>query len=314
MKIVVLDGYTTNPGDLSWDEWKALGELTVYERSAPELVWERAKGAEILITNKTLLREDLLVQLPDVRYIGLLSTGTNVVDLDYCRRKQIVVSNVPGYSTAAVAQLVFAFLLEHSNQVGRHSASVRQGDWAACADFSYSLSSLTEWNGKIFGIVGHGQIGRKVAEIARAFGFRVRICSRTKNVENPEEWVSFDELLRTADVLSLHCPLTPATAGLINRETLALMKPSAFLINTARGPLVEEDALAEALATHRLAGAGLDVLVQEPPRPDNPLYRAPNCLITPHLAWAARETRERLLRIAADNLRAFLAGTPQNQA
>ncbi len=313
MHIVVLDGYTANPGDLSWKTFRQFGQLTVYDRTSPESLLERAAGAEILLTNKTLLNKEQLESLPLLQYIGLLSTGTNVVDLAFCRQTGIAVTNVPGYSTPSVAQLVFAFLLHFSNQITRHSDSVRQGDWSSSPDFSYWLSPLTEWHGKTIGIVGYGQIGRKVAEIARTFGFRVRIHSRTKPADEAGEWLEWEELLRTADVVSLHCPLTAETANLINRETLSWMKPSAYLINTARGPLVAEQDLADALNQGRLAGAGLDVLVQEPPKADNPLLSAKNCLITPHLAWASLESRRRLLEIAAENIRCFLAGRPQNQ-
>jgi len=303
MNIVVLDGYTANPGDLSWDEFHQLGSCAIYDRTPETQVVERAHEADVVLTNKTVLRRAAIAALPRLRYIGVLATGYNVVDTDAARERGIPVCNVPEYSTPNVAQAVFALLLELTNHTAHHAQTVREGRWTASNDFCYWDFPLVELHGLTLGIVGYGRIGRAVAEIGRAFGMRVLACGRGGDLE---------ALLRASDVVSLHCPLTPETNQLINATRLATMKPSAFLINTARGGLVNETDLADALNNGRLAGAGLDVLSVEPPPPDNPLLRARNCLITPHIAWATRNARARLLQIAAANIRAWLAGRPQH--
>ena len=314
MHIVVLDGHTLNPGDLSWDELSALGQLEVHPRTKPAEVLGRAMAADVLLTNKVALDRETILTLPKVRYIGVLATGYNVVDAAAARERGIPVTNVPGYSTRSVAQLVFALILELSHHVGQHAQTVREGRWSRSEDFCYWDRPLLELDGLTLGIIGFGQIGREVANIARALGMSVLVHSRTRPAELPREggWVSLNELLARADIVSLHCPLTPDTRHLINSERLALMKPTAFLINTSRGPLVEEAVLADALNSGRLAGAGLDVLSAEPPAPGNPLLTAKNCLITPHIGWASKAARRRLMGITAANLRAFLAGQPQN--
>lgn len=314
MKIVVLDGYALNPGDMSWSKIEELGDVTVYDRTPRELVAGRAAGAEALITNKTVIDSDMLAVLPDVRYIGVLATGYNVVDVDEARRRGIVVTNIPAYSTASVAQMVWALLLGIVNRVEHYAVDNRDGRWARSADFCYWDTPLTELAGKCMGIVGLGNIGRAVAKIALAMGMRVAAVTSKAQSELPDgiEKMTLDGLLAAADVVSLHCPLTPDTRHIINERTLALMKPSAILINTGRGPLVDEEALARALNDRRLYAAGLDVLATEPPSADNPLLTARNCYITPHIAWATREARERLMDIAADNLRCYIAGKPVN--
>jgi len=321
MNIVILDGYTSNPGDLSWDGIARHGNLTVYEHTPAELTIERAYEAEIVISNKTALGTAEINQLPKLRYIGLLSTGYNIVDLDAAKRRGIAVTNIPAYSTPSVAQLAFALLLELSSHVGEHSVSVRSGEWARSRDFCYWKHPLVELSGKTFGIVGFGNIGREIAKIAKAFSMIVVACGRPGTAGSaPSSETIFDGILVTSlenvlsrsDVVSLHCPLFPETTGLINRETIAMMKRGAFLINTARGGVINERDVAEALADGRLGGAGLDVLSTEPPRSDNPLLSAPNCVITPHIAWATREARTRLICVLEENLEAFLAGKPQN--
>ncbi len=315
MKIVVLDGYATNPGDLSWDGLAELGELVVYDRTPAELILERAAGAEILISNKAFLGAAEMAALPELRYIGLQATGVNVVDLNAARAHGIVVSNVPAYSTSSVAQHAFALLLELARGVGLHAELVRQGAWTNCPDFAFQKTPQVELAKKVFGVVGYGDIGRETARIAAAFGMRILVHTRTPDpVAHPAvNFVELDQLLSASDVVTLHCPLTPETESLINAESLALMKTSAYLINTSRGLLVDEKALAEALHQGAIAGAGLDVLSAEPPPADNPLLTAPNCYITPHLAWATFAARQRLIGEIVENLRAFLAGTPRNQ-
>ena len=302
--LVVLDGHTSNPGDLSWAPLEALGELTVHARSAPEQVSERIARASVVLTNKTRLSAELLEQAPGLRGIAVLATGHDIVDGAAARRLGIPVCNVPEYGTASVAQAVFALLLELTNHTGSLAAGVRDGRWSECPDFCYWDAPLQELAGLTFGIVGHGRIGAAVARIARAFGMEVLSHRRTPGPGN----VDLDTLLATSDVVSLHCPLTPETRGLINAERLARMKPGAILINTGRGPLIDEAALAEALASGHLGGAGLDVLSVEPPAADHPLLRAPNCLITPHVAWASRAARERLITATAANVAALLKG------
>ena len=312
MKITVLDGYTENPGDLSWDWLKNLGECTVYDRTPSELVAERCAGCEIIITNKTPLRRALLETLPELKYVGLLSTGFNIVDWDYCKEKGIPVCNIPSYSTNAVAQLVFALILEHTNAVAIHSQSVHNGEWSACKDFCYWKTPLTELDGKTMGIIGFGKIGKAVAKIASAFGMKVLASTNHPAPFENVEFCEKDELLAKSDFVSLHCPLTPATEGMVNADFLAKMKKSAILINTSRGQVVDEKALAYALENGIIAGAGLDVLETEPPKSDCPLIGAKNCYITPHIAWAGFETRERLMGICRSNVEAYLSGKPVN--
>ncbi len=314
MNIVILDGYTRNPGDLSFAPFEKLGKVTVYDSTRPQEVVQRCKGHEIVINNKVPLTKDLLEQMPWVKYIGLLSTGYNVVDIETATRLGIPVSFVPDYSTNAVAQHTFALLLELCNHVGEHAHDVTAGQWKECSRFCFWNAPLTELAGKTFGILGMGNIGKKVAGIATALGMHVIYHSRTPKNNLPYENVSLGELLNRSDVLSLHCPLTPQTAEMINKDTLAQMKPTAFIINTSRGPVLKEDDVAVALREHRLAGVGVDVLCQEPPKNGSPLIGAPNCVITPHIAWAAKETRKRLIDWAAENLQAYLEGHPQNLA
>lgn len=315
MKIVVLDGYTANPGDLDWSPLAALGELTVHDRTPAVLTVERAAGAKMLLTNKVVLGAAELAALPELRYVGVLATGYNVIDIGIARQRGIVVTNVPAYSTPSVAQHVFALLLELSRGAGRHAALVRQGRWNSAPDFAFWEGAQVELSGMTLGLVGFGAIGQAVARIARAFDMQV--MAHTRRPE-PAAWpevtfLGIDELFGRADVISLHCPLTEETRGMVNAQRLETMKPSAFLINTGRGPLVDEAALAAALHAGRIAGAGLDVLAQEPPAADNPLLTAPNCVITPHLAWATRAARSRLLETAVANVRAFVEGKPQNR-
>ncbi len=315
MKIVVLDGYATNPGDLSWDGLAEFGELTVYDRTPAELTAERAAGAEALITNKVFIGANEMAALPGLAYIGIQATGVNVVDLGAARQHGVAVANVPAYSTASVAQHVFALLLELVRGVGRHNERVRQGAWSSCPDFAFQETPQVELAGKVFGIVGFGDIGQATAKIAEAFGMRVLVHTRTPDPQTfPEiQYVGLNQLLAEADVVSLSCPLTADTEKLINAERLARMKASAYLINTGRGLLVDEAALAYALRNGEIAGAGLDVLSQEPPPADNPLLGAPHCFITPHLAWATRAARQRLIDEIVANLRAFLAGKSRNR-
>jgi glycerate dehydrogenase len=315
MKIVVLDGYTLNPGDLSWDNLKAIGEVVIYDRTPSDKILERSKDAEILFTNKTPLKEEILNVLPSLKYIGVLATGYNVVDIEAAKSRGIVVTNVPSYSTFSVAQLTFALLLELCLHVQRHSDSVLSGKWASSVDFSYRDFPLIELSGKTIGIIGFGSIGQSVANIAASFGMNVISFSRTQTDQSNRtnfKWVTIDELFETADVVSVHCPLVPETKGLVNIGYLKKMKRSAFLLNTSRGPVVIEEDLAYALNNDLIAGAGVDVLSLEPPSADNPLLKTKNCIITPHIAWATREARVRLMDIAVNNLTHFLGNTPVN--
>ncbi len=305
MKIVVLDGYTLNPGDNPWDELQSLGDVTVYDRTPHDQIIARSAGAEIVLTNKTPLDADILASLPKLRFIGVLATGYNVVDIPAAVAQNIVVTNVPEYGTDSVAQHVFSLVLELSNAVGEHNAAVHDGEWQRCPDFSFWHSPPIELAGKSLGIVGFGRIGQRVAEIGKAFG--MQILSNTRTNGTPIE-----ELRSNADIVSLHCPLTEQTRSIIDPDFLKSMKPTSFLINTARGPLVDEAALADALDKRTIAGAAVDVVDSEPIRPDNPLLRARNCIITPHLAWASVAARRRLMTIAVDNVRAFLDGRPIN--
>jgi len=314
MKIVVLDAYTLNPGDLSWGELKKLGQCTIHDRTPAKLTVERAADAEIVLTNKVVLDGGNIPRLPKLRYIGVLATGYNVVDVAAAGKRGIIVTNVPGYATASVAQMTLAMLLELALHVGDHSAGIRGGRWSARKDFCYWDSPLVELAGLTMGLVGLGQIGRAVAELAKAFGMRV-IAHDPYVTASPAadvEMVALDELFERSDVVSLHCPLTDENAGMVNAGFLSRMRPTAFLINTARGPLVNERDLAEALDAGRIAGAAVDVLSAEPPAADNPLLSARNCIITPHVAWATRASRRRLLAGVVDNVRAFLAGRPKN--
>ena len=304
--IVVLDGHTLNPGDLKWDALSALGEFTCHDRSPATEIVARARGAEILLTNKTPLTAATLAQLPRVKYIGVLATGYNVVDTAAARARGIPVTNVPEYGTSAVAEHTFALLLEMARHAGHHAATVRDGRWSKNPDFCYWDFPLLELSGLQLAIVGAGRIGRAVAKIAEGFGMKVVFVSRAGG--RPE----LEKVLRSSDVVSLHCPLTPDTREMINAGTLAAMKPTALLINTSRGLLVNEKDLADALNAGKIAGAALDVLSVEPPPPDNPLLSAKNCLVTPHQAWGARGARARLLDMAVANVRAFLAGRPVN--
>lgn len=309
MKIVVLDGYTENPGDLSWGPLQELGELTVYDRTPPEAVLERIGDAEAIYTNKTVLSRELIQAMPSVRFIGVLATGYNVVDVQAARERGIVVCNIPTYGTDAVAQYVFALLLELCHRVAHHAQAVQEGRWTACPDFCFWDYPLIELSGKTMGIVGYGRIGQRTAQIARAFGMQVLAYDAFVQAA---ECVPLDELLERSDVVSLHCPLFPETRHIIRGETIARMKDGAILINTSRGPLVDEAALREALTSGKLYGAAVDVVSTEPVQPDNPLLGLENCLITPHIAWAPRESRQRLMDIAVENLRCFLRGAPQN--
>jgi glycerate dehydrogenase len=313
-KIVVLDGYTLNPGDLNWEDLEAMGKCTVYDRTGPDEVLKRAEDAEIVLTNKTVLSSDLIAKLPALKYIGVLATGYNVVDVEAAGERGIVVTNVPAYSTQSVAQLVFAHLLNLAHHVGHHARTVRNGRWVSSLDFCYWDTPLIELAGMTMGIIGFGRIGRAVAKLALAFGMKVVAYDIVKPLSIPEgcQFVELEDIFRRGDVVSLHCPLTPQTEGIVNEQRLSLMKETAFLLNLGRGPLVDEQALAEALNNERIAGAGLDVLSAEPPGRDNPLLKAKNCFITPHIAWATRSARQRLLKVVVDNVAEFFAGRPQN--
>ncbi|MDB5002773.1 MAG: D-isomer specific 2-hydroxyacid dehydrogenase NAD-binding protein [Mucilaginibacter sp.] len=315
MKIVILDGYTLNPGDLSWDALNSLGDVVIYDRTPTDQIVGRCLGANIILTNKTPLDEATLNQLSDLKYIGVLATGYNIVNTDVCKQKGVIVSNVPGYGTGAVAQFVFALLLELCLHVQKHSDAVIDGKWARSADFCFWDYPLIELAGKTLGIIGFGTIGQKVADIAAAFDMNVIASSRTQTDQSHREnfkWVSLDELLQQSDMISIHCPLTPETQSLINAANLKKMKPSAFLINTSRGPIINDADLADALKNDIIAGAGIDVLSKEPPPADNPIFTAKNCIITPHIAWAAKEARARLMNTVVSNLEAFMNGVPVN--
>lgn len=314
MKIVILDGYTANPGDLSWGSLKEMGEVTVYERTRREEIARRAADADIVLTNKVVMDREMMALLPRLKYIGVLATGYNVVDIEAARERDIIVTNVPAYSTESVAQTVFAHLLTVTNRTEHYAQQNRQGRWAENRDFCYWDTELTELAGKTMGIVGLGHIGRRVAEIALAFGMQVKAMTSKKAEELPAgiQKAELQSLLASADVVSLHCPLTEGTRHLIHRETLRLMKPSAILINTGRGPLVDDEALAEALNEGRLRAYCADVVTEEPPKADHPLLHAPNAFITPHIAWATVEARKRLLQTAIGNVEAFVNGHPVN--
>ncbi len=315
MKIVVLDGYTLNPGDISWSGLEQYGELTVYDRTSADKIVERIGNAEIVYTNKTPLTKEIFDRCPTIKFVGVLATGYNVVDTEYAKAKGIPVTNIPTYGTAAVAQFAFALLLELCHHVGAHSDSVHNGDWTNCADFCYWNYPLVELAGKTFGIIGFGKIGQAAAKIAQALGMKVLAYDQfiDKNLENDGlKYVELDELFAKSDIISLHCPLFPSTQGIINKTNIAKMKDGVMLVNTSRGPLVVEQELAEALNSGKISGAALDVVSSEPIRSDNVLLKAKNCIITPHIAWAPRESRSRLMNIAVDNLAAFLSGNPVN--
>ena len=315
MNLVVLDGYALNPGDLSWKALEKIVNLKVYDRTPSDLVVERSQGAELILTNKTPLTAASISQLTLLRYIGVMATGYNIVDVQAAKERKILVTNIPTYGTASVAQFAFALLLELCHNVRIHSDAVRSGAWSRSADWCFWLSPLKELAGKVMGIVGFGRIGRQVAKIADAFGMEILAFDSIQGEPPPLNhfsWVSLEELLQKADVVTLHCPLFPDTEGMINTERLRLMKPTSFLINSSRGPLVKAQDLADALNTGVIAGAGLDVLSIEPPQENNPLLSAKNCLITPHIAWATLEARSRLMDVAVSNVAAFLQGRPQN--
>ncbi|MBQ8077718.1 MAG: D-2-hydroxyacid dehydrogenase [Eubacterium sp.] len=314
MKIVNIDGCCTNPGDLSWEPFKKYGDFTVYDRTTPEQIYERIKDADVIMINKTVITNEMLDRLPNLKYIALQSTGTNVVDLKEARKRGITVTNIPAYSTNEVAQMVFAYILHITNKVAMHDEAVHNGEWTACPDFCFWKAPLEELNGKTIGIIGFGSIGKRVARIAAAFGMRVLVSTPHIPEEKYENvtFVCLDELLINSDIVTCHCPLNAKTEKLINENTLSLMKNTAILINTSRGPVVDEIALADALNNNRLKAACVDVLSVEPPSDDNPLLHAKNCTITPHISWAAVETRARLLEILESNLKAYIDGKPQN--
>lgn len=312
MEIVVLDGYTLNPGDLSWGDLKALGQCTVHDRTAPDRLMGRAKGAQVLLTNKVVLEREAMGQLPELAYIGVLATGYNVVDMEAARERGIVVTNVPAYSTDSVAQLVFALLLELASGVGKHDEAVHAGKWSKSPDFSFNKISMVELAGLTLGIVGFGETGRAVARIAEAFKMKVIVHTRTQGEGDGIRYVDLDTVFTGSDVVSLHCPLTPETEGMVNSDRLRRMKDTAILINTSRGPVVDEPALADALNTGQIAGAAVDVLSVEPPSVDNPLLEARNCIITPHIAWATLAARKRLMDTVVRNVRAWMKGKPEN--
>ncbi len=315
MKIVVLDGYTENPGDLSWDSLGALGDLTVYDRTPGDLTIERIGNAEIIYTNKTVIDKNVLKACPGIKFIGVLATGYNVVDVETAKQKGIPVANVPAYSTAAVSQFTIALLLELCHHIGAHSDSVMKGDWAKSQDYCYWNYPLIELAGKTMGIIGFGRIGQETAKIAQALGMKILAYSRSKFKELESETCRYgelDELFAASDVITLHCPLFPETEGIINKDSIAKMKDGVLIINDSRGPLIVEEDLKDALNSGKVAGAAIDVVSAEPIKADNPLLSAKNIIITPHIAWAPKESRQRLMETAVGNLKAFLAGEPVN--
>lgn len=315
LKIVVLDGYTLNPGDLTWDEISALGELEVYDRTAPEDVIARSSGADAVFTNKVILNKVIMSELPNLKFIGVLATGYNVVDTQAASEAGIIVSNIPAYSTQSVAQLAFAHILNFARQVDLHARQVREGAWTGHRDFCFWSTPQTELTGKVLGIIGFGRIGQAIAKIGDAMGMQIIFQNHRIKEDIPEyaRQVSLEELMRSSDFISINCPLTAENQGFINKNTLSLMKQDAFLVNTGRGPLINEQDLADALNSGKIAGAGLDVLSIEPAREGNPLLNARNCHITPHIAWATREARIRLMNTAASNLKSFMEGKPVNK-
>ncbi|MBQ2600856.1 MAG: D-2-hydroxyacid dehydrogenase [Treponema sp.] len=311
MKITILDGNALNPGDLSWEPLKEIGELVFYPRSNPDEVIERIGDSDAVLLNKINITEEILGACPKLKYIGVQATGYNVIDLDACRRHGVTVTNVPSYSTSGVAQLTFAYISEFACGTALHSSSVMSGDWCKSPDFCYWKKPLLELDGKTLGIFGYGSIGSRVAKIGKAYGMKIIACTRTpkEEIENP---VDFETLMSESDFITLHAPLTDSTRGIINARSLGLMKKSAYLINTARGPLVNESDVRAALENGTISGYACDVVSEEPMKNDNPLLGAPNCLITPHIAWAATETRQRLLDAVVDNLKSYLGGNPKN--
>ena len=314
MNIVELDGYAANPGDLSWEPLKAFGQLTVYPRTAPDEIVERAKDADAVLVNKVNMTDEIMAQLPRLKYIGVLATGYNVVDIDAAHRRGIVVTNIPAYSTDSVVQMTFAHILNITNHVAHYADENRQGRWSRNADFCYWDTPLPELSGKTMGIVGLGNIGMRVARLARDFGMDVFALTSKNASDLPEgiQKTTLEGVLAVSDILSLHCPLTQDTYHLIDAKRLKLMRPSAILINTGRGPLVDESAVAEALETEKLAAYGADVMVEEPPRAENPLFAQPHAYITPHIAWATKEARQRLMEICVENVKAFVEGRSLN--
>jgi glycerate dehydrogenase len=310
IKIVVTDGYTLNPGDLSWTTIGSFGELTVYDRTAPDQIVERCREANLVLTNKVPFTAATLEQLPHLKMISVTATGYNIIDVQAARAKDIVVCNVPAYGTASVAQHTFALILELTNHVGIHAASVAASEWVKCPDFSYQKTGIMELAGKTLGIVGWGNIGKQTARIAQAFDMQVVYYNPSKKQDAFAEWMPLPDLFAKSDIVSLHCPLTPGNAGFVNQELLQVMKPSAFLINTSRGQLINEQHLAGALNNNLIAGAALDVLSVEPPHPENPLLTAKNCIITPHNAWISKEARQRVMDVTVENIRAFLNNKP----
>lgn len=317
MKIVVLDGYTENPGDLSWEPFEALGELTVYDRtdvSDKDEIISRIGDAEAVLTNKTPIDRTVLDQCPNLRFISVLATGYNVVDVAYAKEKGIPVSNIPAYGTDAVGQFAIALLLEICHRIGHHDQAVKEGRWTACQDWCFWDYPLIELAGKTMGIIGFGRIGQKTGQIAKAMGMKILAYNRSQSESGKEiaEYVDLDTLLAQSDVIALHCPLFPETQEIINRETISKMKDGVIIINNSRGPLIAEQDLADALNSGKVYAAGLDVLCDEPMRKDNPLLTAKNCIITPHISWAPRESRQRIMDMSVRNLRAFLNGNPIN--
>ncbi len=314
MKIIILDGYTLNPGDISWAGFETLGDFAMYDRTSPDKIVERSENAEIILTNKSIISKDTIDQLPKLNYIGVLATGYNIVDVKTANERNITVTNIPSYGTSSVAQMVFALILELTQNVGHHSNSVSKGKWSKSEDWCYWDKPLIELDGLTMGIIGFGRIGKATAKIANAFGMKV-IANDAVSIESPPDWVKIvdqETIFRESDVVSLHCPLTSANKHFVNSEKISLMKRSALLINTSRGLLINEEDLAHALNSERIAGAGLDVLSKEPPDETNPLLTAKNCIITPHIAWATKAARQRLMNIAVRNLISYLNGKPVN--
>lgn len=311
MKIVILDGFALNPGDLSWECFEKYGEVHYYDRTSDDEVVSRINDAEIIFTNKTNISANVVDKCKNLKYVGVLATGYNVVDVDACKKKGIIVTNIPSYGTKAVAQFTFALILELYNQIGLHNQSVQQGEWEKSKDFCYFLKPSIELQNKTLGIVGYGKIGQEVAKIAKAFDLKVIVYNRSQKIDNTN-YCDLNKLLENSDIISLNCPLTSENKHMINKKSIKLMKKSAILINTARGGLVNEIDLAKALNDGEIAGAGVDVLENEPPVNGSPLINAKNCIITPHIAWSAKESRTRLLAIAEDNLKCFLENKPKN--